>query len=95
VASAARASAARASADRERSASAEPARVKHSYSVHGTIFPATAGARIFVQLRQGLAWASVASSREDASGAYSIRVPKPGLYRILYGTVIGPEITVR
>jgi hypothetical protein len=24
-----------------------------------------------------------------------VMVPKPGLYRIRYGTVIGPEITVR
>jgi stage II sporulation protein D len=92
---AARASAVRASADGERYAVAEPARVKRSYKVQGRIFPATAGARIFVQRRHGLGWASVASGREDASGAYSISVPKPGLYRIRYGTVIGPQITVR
>jgi stage II sporulation protein D len=95
VASAARALATRASATREDPASAEAERVRHFYSVHGTIFPATAGARIFVQRRRGLGWDSVASGREEASGAYSVPVPEPGLYRILYGTVIGPQITVR
>jgi hypothetical protein len=85
----------RASSAREDPASAEAARVRHFYTGHGTIFPATDGARIFVQRRRGLGWDSVASGREEASGAYSVPVPEPGLYRILYGTVIGPQITVR
>jgi stage II sporulation protein D len=89
------ATAARASADRARQVVAGPARLKLSYLVKGSIFPAMPGASIFVQRKVGLGWPTVASGKEESSGAYSVMVPKPGLYRIRYGTVIGPEITVR
>ena len=82
-------------AARASGAVASPARLKISYKVHGTIFPATSGAKVVAQRHNIDGWATVGSSAEEGSGAYTITVPAPGLYRVRYGTVIGPQIQVR
>jgi stage II sporulation protein D len=73
---------------------ASVAAVKPSYMVHGTIFPARAGARVTVQRRHD-GWETVARAQERPSGVYSVAVRSPGTYRVLYGTVVGPEVTIR
>jgi hypothetical protein len=63
-------------------------------ALHGTVFPATPGATVAVQVSAGGSWKTVGSTTVDAGGSYSLQVPAPGAYRIAYDGINGPVITV-
>ena len=64
------------------------------YAVTGTVFPSVRGSTVTVQRNRGSGWRRVATGPAEAGGRYSIRVPHPGSYRVLYHGTIGPKITV-
>ena len=70
------------------------AALRFRYAVTGTVFPVTARARVTVQADPGGAWSSVATGTVAASGDYSVPVPDRGTYRVVYGGIAGPEISV-
>jgi stage II sporulation protein D len=63
-------------------------------SVQGTIAPARAGRRLRVERRQGAHWVAAADARVGRAGRYSVAVPGPGIYRVVYGTATGPAVRV-
>jgi stage II sporulation protein D len=62
--------------------------------LHGTVFPGAAGATVTVQVSAGGGWKTVGTTTADAGGAYSLQVPGPGAYRVVYNGINGPVITV-
>ncbi len=70
------------------------ARRRVRYTVSGTIFPAGRHAEVTVQRLGARGWTRVARGPIAAGGRYAVPVPVPGAYRVRYGGVIGPEITV-
>lgn len=65
------------------------------YAVTGTIYPPDPGAGVTVQYRTGRSWFVAGSGIVAADGSYSVPVSGPGVYRVLYGGIVGPKITVR
>jgi stage II sporulation protein D len=63
--------------------------------VEGTIAPARAGRWIRVERRQGGRWVTAADAKVGRGGRYSVAVPGPGLYRVVYGAATGPDVRVR
>jgi stage II sporulation protein D len=64
--------------------------------VSGSISPAKPGARIAVERRAGTRWVLAVDAPLQSSGAYSVAVPGPGVYRVRYGKdVVGPDVRVR
>jgi hypothetical protein len=63
--------------------------------VEGTIAPARAGRWLRVERRQGSRWVTAVDARVGRGGRYSVAVPGPGLYRVVYGTATGPDVRVR
>ncbi len=63
--------------------------------VSGSIFPASRGAVVKVQLRSGGRWVSVGMTHVGSGGAYALRVFAPGAYRAVYDGVAAPSVTLR
>lgn len=63
--------------------------------VSGSVFPAGRGARVRVQHEADGRWVTVATAGLLAGGRYSVAVAYPGSYRVRYGSVTGPAITLR
>jgi stage II sporulation protein D len=63
--------------------------------LRGTIAPATPGRWLKVQRLQGTAWVTAADALVGRGGRYSVAVPGPGVYRVLYGQAAGPSVRVR
>jgi stage II sporulation protein D len=62
--------------------------------VEGTIAPARAGRWLTVQRRQGARWVTAADAHVLRGGRYSVAVPGPGIYRVVYGKAVGPDVRV-
>jgi stage II sporulation protein D len=63
--------------------------------IEGTIAPARPGRWVRVQRRAGGRWLAATDGTVLRGGRYSIAVPGPGVYRVVYGTAIGPDVRVR
>jgi stage II sporulation protein D len=63
-------------------------------ALHGSVYPARAGGRYALQQLVGTTWTTVMRARLGAGGTFSTRVPAPGTYRITYGALDGPSVTV-
>jgi stage II sporulation protein D len=62
--------------------------------LEGTIAPSRRGARVRVQLLVAGRWVDVARARIGRRGRYSIRVAWSGVYRVVYGAAVGPDVRV-
>ncbi|MEN3279091.1 MAG: hypothetical protein V7607_231 [Solirubrobacteraceae bacterium] len=62
--------------------------------IEGTIAPARAGRWLKVQRRFGTRWVTAADSKVLRGGRYSVAVPGPGVYRVVYGSAVGPAVRV-
>ena len=62
--------------------------------LHGTVYPAPRGARVAVQERGSHGWKTVAHPSVRSDGAYGLRVPGPGTYRVVYRGFDGPAVAV-
>ena len=71
-----------------------PALQTSRYAVNGTVFPLARGAAVNVQHSSATGWRTVARGPVAADGHYSVQVPDPGSYRVLYRGTVGPQITV-
>jgi stage II sporulation protein D len=68
-------------------------------ALHGTVSPASDGTvsprQIEVQARDGRAgWRTVAVTRLGPGGRYGAVLPSAGVYRVVYGGLAGPAVTV-
>jgi stage II sporulation protein D len=63
--------------------------------VEGTIAPARAGRWVRVERREGARWVTAANAKVGRGGRYSVAVPGPGLYRVVYGMATGADVRVR
>jgi stage II sporulation protein D len=62
--------------------------------IEGTIAPARAGRWLKVQRRVGARWVTAADSTVLRGGRYSVAVPGRGVYRVAYGSAVGPDVRV-
>jgi SpoIID/LytB domain protein len=62
--------------------------------IHGTVYPARPGGRVAVQERGSHGWKTVAHVSVRSDGAYGLRVPGPGTYRVVYRGIDGPAVAV-
>ena len=62
--------------------------------LHGTIFPACAGAHVEIQLLVAGSARTVAAASLNASGAFAANVRVPGRYRVVYDGIDGPAISL-
>jgi stage II sporulation protein D len=62
--------------------------------IEGTIAPARAGRWLKVQRRVGARWVTAADAKVLRGGRYSVAVPGRGVYRVVYGTAVGPDVRV-
>jgi stage II sporulation protein D len=62
--------------------------------IEGTIAPARAGRWLKVQRRVGARWVTAADATVLRGGRYSVAVPGRGVYRVVYGTAVGPDVRV-
>jgi stage II sporulation protein D len=62
--------------------------------LHGKVYPAPAHGKIAVQLRTRHGWRTVIRARVGAGGAYDTALPSSGTYRVVYGGLSGPSVTV-
>jgi stage II sporulation protein D len=62
--------------------------------IEGTIAPARAGRWLRVERRVGTRWVAAADALVRRGGRYSVAVPGAGVYRVTYGTAIGPDVRV-
>jgi stage II sporulation protein D len=62
--------------------------------LEGTIAPARAGRWLKVQRRVGGRWVTAADSTVLRGGRYSVAVPGAGVYRVVYGVAVGPDVRV-
>jgi stage II sporulation protein D len=62
----------------------------------GQVVPARVGAPITIQVRRGGSWRTVVKSTiSGQAGRYRTMVPGPGIYRVVYAGIAGPQITAR
>jgi stage II sporulation protein D len=66
----------------------------HATRVEGTIAPAKAGRWLRVERRVGARWVAATDAKVLRGGRYSVAVPGPGIYRVVYGQAIGPSVRV-
>lgn len=64
-------------------------------SVHGTIYPARAGAPLTVQRLTHGRWRQAIRGRVDAGSRYDLALPGPGTYRIVFAGIDGPAVKAR
>ncbi len=62
--------------------------------LHGTVFPARAGAPLTVQALEGHTWRTVTHGQVGEGNAYNVALPGRGTYRIVYEGIDGPVVTV-
>ncbi len=62
--------------------------------VYGSVFPAPAGATLLVQRLNHGRWGTVARTQAGARGGYSFAVSAAGAYRVVFGSLAGPTVTV-
>jgi stage II sporulation protein D len=62
--------------------------------VSGTIAPARAGRWVHVERRVGSRWVAAVDTKVGRGGRYSVAVPGPGVYRVVYGSAVGPDVRV-
>lgn len=63
--------------------------------VTGSVIPAPKNAVATVEVQMGNRWLKVAAVGLGNAGRFSLRVPRPGVYRIVYRGLDGPAIAVR
>jgi stage II sporulation protein D len=66
----------------------------HATRVEGTIAPARAGRWLRVERREGTRWVAATDAQVLRGGRYSVPVPGPGVYRVVYGQAVGPSVRV-
>jgi stage II sporulation protein D len=66
----------------------------HASRLEGTIAPARVGRWVRVERREGTRWVAATDSRVLRGGRYSVAVPGPGVYRVVYGQAVGPSVRV-
>jgi stage II sporulation protein D len=71
-----------------RAASADDERIE------GSISPARAGRWLTVQRRVGARWVTAVDAHVLRGGRYSVAVPQPGVYRVVYGKAVGDAVRV-
>ncbi len=74
--------------------STTPAAGAGKLHLHGTVFPASAGAPVVIQLLGRRGYRTVAVASVAAGGEYKANVVSPGRYRVVYNDIEGPSITV-
>jgi stage II sporulation protein D len=62
--------------------------------VEGTIAPARPGRWLQVQRKVGTRWVTAVDAHVGRGGRYSVAVPAPGIYRVVYGKAVGPDVRV-
>jgi stage II sporulation protein D len=62
--------------------------------VEGTIYPSRAGRWLSVQRLDGTRWVTAVDAHVLRGGRYSVAVPGPGVYRVVYGKAIGDSVRV-
>jgi stage II sporulation protein D len=66
----------------------------HASRIEGTIAPARAGRWVRVERREGTRWVAATDAKVLRGGRYSVPVPGPGVYRVVYGQATGPSVRV-
>ncbi len=61
----------------------------------GLLFPARQGITVAIQADRRGGWRTVTNARVGAGGRYSVALPAPGSYRVVYSGLDGPVVTVR
>jgi stage II sporulation protein D len=74
--------------------SASAARLSPLYAT-GQITPATRGAWARLQVRRGATWQTAVDTVVGRDGRYRVRLPGPGVYRVVYAGDVGPEFSAR
>jgi hypothetical protein len=64
-------------------------------SLHGSVAPAAPGAVVDIQRLTAGQWRTVATSRLGLGNSYRTRLAASGHYRVAYGGMVGPAVTVR
>jgi stage II sporulation protein D len=62
--------------------------------IRGAIQPATPGGWLRVERLSGRHWVTAADATVGAGGRYSVAVPGPGVYRVVYGEAVGAAVRV-
>ena len=66
----------------------------HMTRLEGTIAPARTGRWLRVERRAGARWVTATDAQVLRGGRYSVAVPGPGVYRVVYGQAVGPSVRV-
>jgi stage II sporulation protein D len=69
-------------------------RMAAAQTMRGTILGAGEGARVTVEVRAGKQWHKSSVVRLGPDGAYAVRVPSAGTYRVVYRGFDGPSVVV-
>jgi stage II sporulation protein D len=62
--------------------------------LQGTIAPAKRGAWLRVERRVGTRWVTAVDAKVGRGGRYSVALPRPGTYRVVYRAAVGPDVRV-
>ena len=60
--------------------------------VYGKIFPGASGSLLLVQRLSGGRWRTVRRAHLGSGGAYRVRVPGAGSYRVVFAGLAGPTV---
>jgi stage II sporulation protein D len=60
----------------------------------GRVFPVTSKVQATLEQRNGRSWKSVGQLKLSSSGKYSLTAAEPGTYRVVYGGLAGPPVSV-
>jgi stage II sporulation protein D len=63
-------------------------------ALHGRVFPAHGGEKLAVQVLDHKHWRTIAHTSLAADGRYDVALPGGGEYRVMYGGLTGPGVTV-
>jgi stage II sporulation protein D len=66
---------------------------RRAATVSGRVFPVRSGAFVLVARRVAGRLVTVAAARPSPDGRYSLAVPGPGRYQVLYAGQLGPSVT--
>jgi len=66
----------------------------HATRLEGTIAPSKPGRWLRVERRVGTRWVAATDAKVLRGGRYSVAVPGPGVYRVVYGQATGPSVRV-
>ena len=75
-------------------APAARAAAAHATRLEGTIAPARTGRWLRVERLVGTRWVVATDATVLRGGRYSVPVPGPGVYRVVYGQAVGPSVRV-